>query len=103
MEMSPASSNTCRCLLRLPSVSAHSCFSSPNVKPCVLVIKEVSTLRRACSWMTRSSPSYANVAAPRALDLSFFNAVLIAMLQSERHQQLPHSEWNTHGPGKQLP
>src|ERR1700722_727243 len=89
-------SSTCRGRLRLPSVSPQSCLRSPKVNPLVSVIRDVSTLRRARSWITRSSPSYANRAS---LDLDFICARMRAEQQKSCHQQLSCPIGNAHSPG----
>src|SRR6185437_9253829 len=52
----PASCSTCRCRLRLPSVSPQSDFRSLKRSPLGCRASEVSTLSRARSWITRSRP-----------------------------------------------
>src|ERR1700704_3331802 len=103
MVISFASSSTCKCRLRLPSVSAHSCFRSPNSSPLAWVTSEVSTLRRARSWMTRSSPSYAKRGPVVFLLPRLFKCFPISELKYGGDQQLAHTEWNTHHPGRQGP
>src|SRR4051794_31882796 len=93
-------SSTRRWRLRLPSVSAHSSLRSLKVSPLGFVISEVSTLRRARSWMVRSSPSYAK--RPSLFEaLAFILRLPAVECQNGRHHQLPHAVRNSHGPGGQ--
>src|SRR6185437_1034188 len=81
-----SSSSTCRCLARLPSVSAQSRFNSTKLSPFGWVISEVSTLSRARSWITRLRPSYAKGAA--ALDFFVIGLCLLLgkVMDSRNHR-----------------
>src|SRR5947207_3899167 len=97
-----AFSSTWRWRLRLPSVSEHNCFKSPNVTPLEFEISDVNTLSRARSWITRSSPSYAKrPSLPRSSRpgvLGFIFTFSRIEKQNSRNQQLARSVRDAHRP-----
>src|SRR5262252_7190753 len=99
MPMKPASSSTCKCRLRLPSVRPHNPFKSPNTSPLGCATSDVSTPRRAFSWITRSSPSYA-----KRLFRSFLTVGIALPNTAVKHggnQELSNPERQGHGPRRQ--
>src|SRR3984893_18804995 len=58
-------------------------------------MSEVSTLRRAFSWITRSSPSYANRPVRSFCGLGM--ALSPAAIENGGHQELPDAEGERHG------
>src|SRR5262249_20819251 len=98
MPTKPASSSTCRCRLRLPSVRPHNAFKSPNTSPLGCATSDVSTPRRAFSWITRSSPSYA-----KRLFCSLLAGIAPpnATVKHGGNQELSNPERQAHGPRRQ--
>src|SRR5687767_1804821 len=108
----PASCNTCNCRLRFPSVSAHSALRSLNKSPSTWLASDARMLSRAFSWITRSSPSYANRPGSRATGsrpfasfcFCLFPAAMPALqcpVEKDRRQQLPGAKHDAHRPRRQ--
>src|SRR5436190_22972985 len=97
--MRPASLRICKWRLKLPSVNAHSSLRSLKIKPLGCVIRDVMMLRRAFSWMTRSSPSYAN--RPGESEIAFFLLIgpsLQSPVKNGGGEHLPDAERHAHRP-----